>query len=160
MSNQPSWHCVANYGDATPEEYGGQFLMIDRRGVYDPELWVYSEDEPNRFHCIILEQCHKIGYTEIGDNRFHPNKVAWFGSHEKLSSVSETMDIPLWKLIDQLCGNPYERAHAYHALAMYYGMCNFDHDPWIVGKKKALKIIRICKRQIAQASNWPDGFPA
>jgi hypothetical protein len=46
-TNQPSWKCICNLGDATPLEYGGAFLMIDETGVYDPELVVWDEPTVN-----------------------------------------------------------------------------------------------------------------
>ena len=160
MNLQPSWHCVANYGDVDPFNHGGEFLMIDRRGVYDPELWIYDPDlHPNAIYCIVLEQCHKIDDHTIGDNRFHPEKITWFGEREELQSVSNTMDIPVWKLMDHLCGNPYERAIAYKALADYHGYVNFDSSPWLVGRSRIKKLIKKCQVQINKASNWEDGFP-
>jgi len=130
MSSQPAWHCVANLGDVNPLEHGGQFVMIDRRGVYDPELWIFDENLPDRFYCVTLTRCHKIDDDAVGDNMYHPRSHAWFGDKRALISVSESCDIPVWKLIEQLCDSkPIIRAHAYMSLVFIHGRQNFDHDP-------------------------------
>ena len=44
MTAQPSYFCIANLGDSDPFLYGGAFVCIDRRGIYDPILLIYDTD--------------------------------------------------------------------------------------------------------------------
>lgn len=36
--SQPKWKLIANIGDASPFEHGGQFIFKDLTGKYPPEL--------------------------------------------------------------------------------------------------------------------------
>lgn len=156
-TNQPAWFCVANLGDANPLEHGGKFLMIDRRGYYDPELWAW-EPERKKLYTIILERCHKIG-DEVGDNVFHSNHVAWFGSADHIGRVCSSCGWDYNIFVDALiCRNPIEKARAFYDMAMHYGFENFDGDPQTYSIPEARKLINRLMRQIVKADKWPDGL--
>jgi hypothetical protein len=173
-TQQPAWHCIANLGDADPFLHGGQFLMIDRRGIYPAELWVFSEwleESPQMtLHTIVLDPCYPVisdGETVgLSDNRFHPSMAAWFGDlHKlkwdlyKLKSVSSFIGMECNELAQLFCGNPYDRAIAYAAVADYYGLGNFDSYPRVFDTKREAK--SFCKRMLAQikkAEALPDGL--
>jgi len=75
-TNQPSWHCIANLGDATPEDHGGAFVLVDKRGIYTPELWLCEPGERDgsgaQWSTILLEQLTPCPSAKenLGDNRF------------------------------------------------------------------------------------------
>ena len=166
-TKQPSFHCVANLGDANPFEDGGRFLMVDRRGIYDPELLVFSEwteESPTMtLHTIELEPCFPIdrdnGCHDIGDNIHHTYMAAWFGKHEDLESLASFIGIEPLKLRQLFCGNPYDRAQAYGAVADYWGLANFDQYPRTFTTKREARAF--CNRmlsQIKRADSLPDGW--
>ena len=169
MSNtrQPSWHCVANLGDAEPFEHGGKFLMIDRRGIYPAELWVFSEwqeESPTMtLHTIILEHCFQIedtrcGVYTIGSNIYHPYSPEWFGTRYHIQGVADCIGMDVKELRLLFCGNPYDRAIAYDAVASYFGLIEFDQYPSTFDTKREAKAF--CRRMLAQikkAQALPDG---
>jgi hypothetical protein len=136
---QPRWHVAANLGNVNPLDYGASFVLIDSTGIYDPELWRFDSDSM-RLHRISIEQCHRTITGEIGDNNYHPNLSAWFGSAESLRSVSSFVgneDLPR-----HLCGsNVIERAFSYIALCDYYSADNFDGYPITLTRREARKLI-------------------
>jgi len=158
MTQQPSWHCIANLGDVNPLDYGGRFVMIDKRGIYTPELWVYVE-ESKSLYTIVLERCFDTGNYEVSDNRFHTKKPAWFGGHGDLLSVARSVGTTHYHLMRTLCSSdPLERASAYYDIALCHGIMNFDEQPIEFTIKEARYIIKRLLSQIAQASKWEDGF--
>jgi hypothetical protein len=138
-TSQPRWHVAANLGDVNPLDYGGLFILIDSTGIYDPELWRFDSDSM-QLHRFSIKQCHRTITGEIGDNNYHPNLAAWFGSAESLRSVSSfagNQDLPR-----HLCGsNVIDRAFAYMALCGYHGKDNFDSYPDMLTRNKARKLI-------------------
>jgi hypothetical protein len=140
-TQQPKWRYVANLGDVNPVDYGGQFLFVDQTGVYDPELEILEspdrDDAPEGWtvYRVILDRCHEVWDEEsdahyVGDNKFHPDHGAWFGSAQDLKSVASSMDIEVAELRRLLCSaDPKERAHGYLALIGYYGAHEFDQYP-------------------------------
>lgn len=162
-NNQPSWHCVANFGDATPEDHGGAFLMIDKRGIYTPELWVFEPDEEDekkgrlcRFSIEHLTRC-KGNENCLSDNRFHNDIPAWFGKESDLKRVAETFGVSFYTLHSELQGAPGERAHHYYSLFFYHGADNFGG--WEdIERREAVKLCKKAMRQIQQAEKWVDGF--
>ena len=136
---QPRWHVAANLGDVNPLDHGGSFVLIDSTGVYDPELWRF-DSESMQLHRFSIEQCHRTASGEIGDNNYHPNLAAWFGSAEKLRWVGSFADSG--DLHRHLCGsNVIDRALAYLALCDYHGSDNFDDYPLTLTRSKARKLI-------------------
>jgi len=167
---QPSYHCIANLGDVDPVEYGGKFLCIDRRGIYDPCLIVVeieNRDGKDKWvrHDIGLERCHRIFSDEseifaVGDSVYHPHLPAWFGDGKSLDSVASYFGMKREELIDKLCStNPIERASGYIAVAGNYGEDNFDQYPMTYESKRQVSIF--CNRmlkQVANSSKWWDGL--
>lgn len=129
---QPQWQIVANLGDETPLDHGGLFVLVDKTGVYTPEvenLDVIDDGGPPRWivNRIILEQCTFIDGV-LSDNKFHPDSSVWFS--DDLDAVASYIGAESKQvLIDQLCSaDPIERAHAYRAMADYHGYYNFSGD--------------------------------
>jgi hypothetical protein len=139
-SQQPRWSVAANLGDANPLEHGGDFVLVDTLGVYDPELWRFDADTMQlaRFS---IDQCHPLATGGVGDNAYHPFNPAWFGSFDDLARVAAFVgNVDLRR---HLCGhNVIERAAAYIALCDYHGVANFDSYPVTLTRAKAAKLIR------------------
>lgn len=158
-TKQPSWHCVANLGDAHPFEYGGDFVLVDKRGIYDPELWHYDADEKLWLH-VMLTICHEIKgsmVVQVGDNRYHPDSVAWFSLDDRLRSCAETCGMSVYQLKNLLCSScPIERAEGYLALTANYGFSEFDQYPSKEAGTK--KIISRFLAQVEQSYKWKDGI--
>ena len=131
-TKQSIWKCVANLGDATPWDYGGQFVMVDQTGVYRPELWIWEEptdDGPQVWteYRLCLEH-HTYINGILSDNKFHPDYAVWYA--DKLGSVAETTGTTEEDLIEQLCSvDPVDRAVAYRVLVGYFGPDEFDQYP-------------------------------
>ena len=158
MTQQPSWHCIANLGDVNPLDHGGRFVMIDKRGIYTTELWVYDEEIKN-LSTIVLGRCFEIEGFEVSDNRFYTKKPAWFGTRDNVLSIARTSGVTKDQLIDMLCSSdPLKRASAYYDIALCHGIMNFDELPREFTTKEARYIIKRLLSQIAQASKWEDGF--
>lgn len=166
-NRQPSWHCVANLGDADPFEHGGKFLMIDRRGIYPAQLWVFSEwmeESPQMtLHHIVLEHCFQVRDSEgnytICDNVYHPQSATWFGSPADLEKVSSFIGMDLVDFRRLFCRNAYDRAMAYDAVASYFGLIEFDQYPRVFDTKREAK--SFCNRMLAQIKKTealPDGW--
>lgn len=159
-TNQPSWHCIANLGDATPSEYGGAFVLVDKRGVYTPELWLYDADS-RALSCFSIERCTPCPSNpeNLGDNRFHPELPAWFGTREKLESAADSNGMEYHELEQHLTSsNPMERAWGYLSLVGHYGDFEFDQYPRKLTRKEATVLCNRFLRQIAAANNWQDGI--
>ena len=73
-TNQPSYHCITNIGDVNPEEYGGQFVCIDKTGFYDPILLVYDADFDTLYD-ITLTRCIRVNEESVSDNVYHPSSL-------------------------------------------------------------------------------------
>lgn len=162
MTAQPSYFCIANLGDVNPFEYGGAFVCIDRRGIYDPILLIYDEDFHRRSE-ITLVRCHKIvnddgNFLGVGTNRFHPKHKEWFS--DELETIAEYYGWNFQEFINSLTSQHIcERAHAYEALVSYHGVYEFDQDPFIYeseddGKKFCDKMLA----QIKESEAWHDGY--
>lgn len=178
MTNQPSFWCVANIGDAHPYEHGGAFVLVDRRGIYCPELVVMTDSvdssECRLAYNIQLERLTAIksdklstneetvshnGWIGVSDNRFHTNKCAWFGNYASLRRVAEFIDYSFDKLVvDLLSSDPVVLASAYKDLADYHGLINFDSDPRTLSGEKAKLMCDRFLAQIEESLNWHDGY--
>jgi hypothetical protein len=162
MTAQPSYFCIANLGDADPFEYGGAFVCIDRRGIYDPILLIYDEDYRKRSE-VTLERCHKIlsdlgDFLGVGDNRFHPKYKTWFSD-----SLHSSCDFVGWEFdefINLLTSKDVVKlASAYLTLVSYHGVHEFDHDPYVYENEKDAK--HFCDQmlnQIKESKTWHDGY--
>jgi hypothetical protein len=162
MTAQPSYFCIANLGDVDPFEHGGAFVCIDRRGIYDPILLIYDEDFDRRSE-ITLERCHKIvddkeDFLGVGDNRFHPKCKTWFS--DDLHSSCDFVGWEFDEFIDLLTSQDVVKlASAYLTLVGYYGVLEFDHDPYVYENKKDAK--HFCDqmlKQIEESKTWHDGY--
>jgi hypothetical protein len=159
---QPAFWAVENLGDYDPLTHGGSFLMVDRRGSYDPELWIYEEwsgeDPHRRLYQMTLEQCFRInndvGEEQVGANRYHPHLPEWFGTHERLTDVANFIGTSAEELAIKLCGNAHDRARAYMDLISYHGPRNFCPDPQDMTKREATTFINKMLRQIKQSQEW------
>jgi hypothetical protein len=115
-------------------------------------------------HNIVLEHCFQIedercGVYTIGSNIHHPYSTEWFGSHHNLKGAADCMGMDIQELRLLFCGNPYDRAIAYKAVADYHGLANFDSNPRVFGTKREAK--SFCNRMLAQikkAEALPDGL--
>jgi len=178
MTNQPSFWCVANIGDADPYEHGGAFVLVDRRGIYCPELIVMTDSDDSSecrlAYSIRLERLTAVkqamsvvddqsssalGWIGVSDNRFHPNLCAWFGNCASLSSVARFIGSSFDKLIvDLLSSDPVTLASAYKSLADYHGPLNFDSDPQTLSGEKAKLMCDRFLAQIEESRTWHDGY--
>lgn len=127
-TKQPDWKFIANIGDADPAVEGGVFVYEDTTGVYAPEAEVLSPRHNQRsweIHRIVLDKCTFIDGV-LSDNKFHPDKPAWFA--DEIERVIDTCGCP--KIIEWLCGEDIvDRARAYQSLWEYFGLENFDSYP-------------------------------
>ena len=164
-TNQPSYFCVANLGDATPHEYGGEFVLVDRRGLYDPQVWRFeaseTEGEPGQWFRFDIPQCFPCQGDDlaIGSNRFHPALPEWFGAEKQLQSAADTCGYELRELRAWLCSSdPIERALGYSTVGLNFGFENFDSYPNTMTAKEDRAMCHLFLRQIAQADKWNDGI--
>ena len=167
-TQQPSFWCIGNIGDADPFNHGGGFVLIDRTGVYSPELLVLKapDDEEAGKHelsTILLDRLtrikHEDGRHGLSDNRFHSDHVAWFGLPRALQGLSEGCGRPYPSLLDSfLSGCPVERALAYMDAARYFGLSNFSGCPVTLEPKKAQRFCNTMLAQIEESKTWHDGY--
>jgi len=160
-TQQPSWHCIANLGDINPETEGGQFLMVDKRGVYTPELWIFNLAT---WSTVDLIQCYEVknedfDFPAVSDNKYYMDKPSWFGKREQLKSVAETNGSDLYDLKNKLCSAcPALRAEGYIMLVNSYGVENFDFYSDVKTPAETKLLCKKLIRQAAQASKWRDGI--
>lgn len=162
MTAQPSYFCIANLGDADPFTYGGAFVCIDRRGIYDPILLIYDEDFRKRSE-VTLERCHRIiddsgKFLGVGTNRFHPKYKEWFS--DELETAANFGDWDLQEFINLLTSQDVvKRASAYLTLVSYHGVYEFDHDPFrYETEREAEKFCDKMLAQIEESKTWHDGY--
>jgi hypothetical protein len=162
MTAQPSYFCIANLGDADPFAYGGAFVCIDRRGIYDPILLIYDEDFKKRSE-ITLERCHKIAndsgeFLGVGTNRFHPRHEEWFS--KDLESVADFAGWEFDEFINLLTSQDVvKRASGYYTLVSYHGAHEFDHDPYVYeNEEDAEHFCDQMLKQIEESKTWHDGY--
>jgi hypothetical protein len=178
MTQQPSFWCIANIGDADPYEHGGAFVLVDRRGIYPPELITvesFDDSDQRVSHLIQLErltiikstkpvaeeESHKAnGWIGVSDNRFHTDTRAWFGIRSSLKQVAACItDKDVDSFISDLVSNdPVTVAFAYKALADYHGYHNFDSDPRTLSGDKAKLMCDRFLAQIEESQTWHDGY--
>lgn len=159
--SQPSYFCIANLGDADPFEYGGAFVCIDRRGIYDPILLIYDQDSRKRSE-IALEPCHRItsesGVISVGTNRFHVTHPEWFSN--SLKEVADFVGSRFDSFVDDLISKDVvKRAGAYLALVAMFGEHEFDHYGYIYDNEEDAE--KFCDKMLAQieeSKTWWDGY--
>jgi hypothetical protein len=159
-TNQPSWHCIANLGDKNPAENGGAFVMVDRRGIYSPELWIYNADTREMSH-LVMTRCTRCPSNEntVSDNRCHADKPAWFGTEKNLAGAAGTCGVEAYALREMLqSACPIERAEGYQILVANFGASPFDHWPDIQSRAEAKRMCNRLLRQIVAAGGWKDGL--
>lgn len=130
--SQPKWECIANLGDVNPIDHGGKFVLVDRTGVYPPEMEVlepleFSEPDTWQVWRFAMDRCTYVNGV-LSDNPYHPGSAAWFA--DDIAGVAETFGVEPGELIGQLCSaDPRERAEGYYCLFGYYSADNFDSYP-------------------------------
>ena len=146
---QPAFHAVGYIGDVNTLEEGGAFIMVDRLGMYDPELYVFDVFKNSITLCNVpMPRCMRCE-AGISDNHYHCETPAWFSND--LLSVQEFSD--LLNIEMMLCNNNLiDRAHAYLAMIKYHGMANFDESPLELSKARAKRIISRLRKQIEQSN--------
>lgn len=178
MTNQPSYWCIANFGDVNPYEHGGKFLLVDRRGIYPPTVVTINAELPDDdddcgdriVHRIELDeltvikgadQAPTLGNNWIGlsDNKFHPNLIAWYGRRESLKKVADSVGCEIGRFMNMLIANdPIEKMTAFMAIVDYHGPVNFDSYPETVDADKARLMCDRFLAQIAESEKWHDGY--
>lgn len=136
MTNQPDWLCIGNIYEGDEDKYG--FVLIDKTGVYCPELWLVDHENLGdtnwQVSCIMLERCFYVKkdgeVIGVGENHFHTDKCAWFGELKLLTALAYFMDIPMECLMrDLVTDNVMKRAYIYGNLVTCWGSDNFDSYP-------------------------------
>lgn len=158
-TQQPIWKFVANLGDVHPIDHGGYHVFVDETGVYPPEAeYLVSPDSDNqpesegpwRIYRFILEPCTYINGI-LSDNKFHPDKPAWFagpGSRraERPQDTCYLKDLAeSWcKEVEQLASmftstDPCENAEAWRMVGEYHGFENLDSYPLIIKSRSEVE---------------------
>ena len=174
MTNQPSYWCVANIGDADPYEHGGAFVLIDRRGIYEPELVLIEsfDDSGERkvsnvtLDCltVIKDRSIETGRPEdswvgLSDNKYHADITAWFSDLASLQKVADCVGEDLFGFMHLLLSSdPIERAIGFRHLSDYHGTVNFDQYPETLTEEKARLMCDRFLKQIEVPESWHDGY--
>jgi len=164
-TKQPSYWCIENIGDVDPLEHGGGFVLVDRTGVYDPELHILEVDDNYKYELtsIELEPLIRIkaedGFHGLSDNKFHPELPAWFGDVKNLQAIADYSGRPYYALLDSfLSGCPVERALAYMDAVRYFGAENFNSEPRELTHKKAKTLCDTMLAQIKKSKAWHQWY--
>lgn len=128
---QPEWECIANFGDVNPIEHGGKFILVDKTGVYPPEMEVlekeYNRRDSWRVWRFIMEP-HTYINGVLSDNPYHPDKPVWYA--DDITGVAESCDVEPADLIANLCSaDARERAEGYYYLFTCLSADDFDPYP-------------------------------
>jgi hypothetical protein len=126
-TNQPLWRRIANLGDVNPVEYGGFFVYIDRRGVYQPEV-------------ELLEAMEEYGgkgwetYRAIIEK--NPEQEWWYS---KLDDVARSCGQDADEYRATLAGDDViAKARVYQDMIGYFGAHEFDSYPRQYEKRSEL----------------------
>lgn len=171
-TNQPSFWCVANIGDqGDPFEHGGSFVLVDRTGIYTPELLILEHLPSSVGECqhqvvaIPLDRVTRIkhgsGLHGLSDNKFHPDQEAWFGDPAELLRLSEFCGSTYEGLLMEfLAESPAVRALAYMNCVRYWGASNFtgDDSPRMLTPEKAKLLCDTMLNQIEESKTWHQGW--
>ena len=165
-TRQPSWHCVANLGDADPLNHGGTFIAVDRRGNYCPELWIldatghdiYGDPTSWRLHTVLMEPCTFYrdgnGDLNLSDNPYHPLSRAWFAGRREFTDLASFIGEDVDSLARLFLGDLMGRATAWRAVHDYHGP---QSDAETLTKREAEAFCRRMLAQIKKAEALPDG---
>ena len=164
INRQPSFHCVANYGDANPFDYGGIFLRVDLRGFSVPRLLFFNEwtkeDPRMTLHEVELNYCFEYdngGRIQVGVNHYHRYSAEWFGKPDALKSIASCSGITVEELRLKLCGDLDDRVEGYMAVVGCYGAQSFDDNPHVFkDKREARKFCDSMLSEINESKSWPD----
>jgi hypothetical protein len=172
MTNQPSFHCIANIGDATPLLHGGAFVLVDLRGCYDPELLILEPEGSDRYgdptswkrYTIICDRLtaikNKAGeYVALSDNPFHADHPAWFGTEKELQALASSCGMSVHGLVfDATSSDSVLRASFYRKVLDSHGPVNFEASPREMNREEAKALCAAMKQQIGEARAWHDGW--
>lgn len=128
-TKQPVWKYLGNLGDVNPLKHGGFFVYFDKTGVYNVEAALLEPLEDGKFN-LSRFCCEKCSYVNgvLSDNRFHPDKPAWFA--DRLDSMAETYGMTREEIIKMFISDaPLELASAWRMVGEYFGYMNLDSYP-------------------------------
>lgn len=181
-TQQPSYWCVNNIGDAEPLEHDGGFVLVDRTGVYCPVLvllqrFLLNDSDQNRFdegdETVVTHQLVSIEleplttikddngrYIGVSDNKYHVDVAAWFGGQDSIFNVSKYAGhrTPESFMLSLISSCPTERAYAYLNLVRYYGSDEFSAEPNKIQYKKAKLFVDRMYAQMEEAKGWHQGY--
>lgn len=134
-TKQPKWKCIAQLGDVNPVEHGGIWVFEDQTKTYSPEIEMF-EPETGTLSRFQMDGCTHINGI-LSDNKFHPEKEAWFA--DRISAVAESVGKTESELILMLChpSNIIQRAHGWLAIVGYFGVYELDQYPIKLKKAEA-----------------------
>jgi len=161
--SQPVWECIGQLGDANPIDYGGYWIFRDTTGVYSPEgELLIAPDEENgeyKIYRFDLEKCTFIDGI-LSDNKFHPDKSAWWAKTEAerkvrpqdttyLKNIADFTDMEVEDLVSDFCSDDIlDRARAYQSVGDYHGFDNLDHDPLTMTLRAVKARFRVKKYRV------------
>jgi hypothetical protein len=129
--SQPDWECIANIGDVNPIDHGGKFVLVDKTGVYAPEMEVLEKEYNRRNSWMVwrfIMEPHTYIDGVLSDNPYHPDKPAWYA--DDINDVAESCGVEPDALIANLCSaDPRQRAEGYYCLFTCLSADNFDSYP-------------------------------
>jgi hypothetical protein len=170
-TDQPSYWCVANIKDqGDPFEHGGGFVLVDRTGIYTPELLILEHLSGSVGECqhqietILLDRVtrikHENGLDGLSDNNFHPDHEAWFGNPVKLLQQSKICDATYEGLLMEfLAESPVVRALAYMDAVRCWGASSFTgNEPRMLTPEKAKLLCDTMLNQIKESKTWHQGW--
>jgi hypothetical protein len=150
MKTSPKWKIAGTFGDVSPIEHGGGFVLADQTGVYSPEALrieppsdeIDLDDPAARWEVrrYALEPCFWSNGI-LSDNQFHKDKCAWFATTPEkmaarpqdgkgLADVASFLGMDEADLRDHfLSDDPGEREVAWSALGQFHGFDNLDAYP-------------------------------
>lgn len=167
-TNQPSYHCVENIGDADPFEHGGAFVCVDKFGNYSPILLIldtssgrgeftHSLSEITLDRCFLVKQKDQI--IGIGSNQYHTDLCEWFGNSASLETLASFTGGDYDLFMASFCSSsPVERAFAYKSTVDYYGAHEFDQQPRELTEEKAQLFCDKMFEQMQEAKQWHQGY--
>ena len=129
--SKPDWECIANLGDVNPIKHGGKFVLVDKTGLYDPQMEVLDKEYSRRNSWRVWRfdmEPHTYINGVLSDNKYHPDKPVWYA--DDITDVAEACGVDPEELIRNLCSDdPRERAEGYYCLFTCLSADSFDFDP-------------------------------